>query len=97
MFAARSFKKSDVAGAYYGKIVYQGLLLRQSTRKVCCDGGSVADMARVSKYALQLRLQNRRFDWIPERLGNGGSVCCATAFFCVWPFIKEHRYVEESK
>lgn len=62
---------------------YQNLPARQRTWKVCEERVLKMDVARLSKYTQQLRVQRKRFERIMERFRNGRAVCCLSASFCV--------------
>lgn len=79
--AAMMVDKGDVVGLYYETFFCYTPSLRQPTRKVHECGALKVDLARFSKYALQLRVQERRFDRIAEGLGSGKAVCCIWASF----------------
>lgn len=61
VFAARTLNQGDFIGPYYRTIVYYDISSRQPTRKMHGDGFLKVDVARFSKFALQLRVQGRRF------------------------------------
>lgn len=54
-------------------------------------------LTRFSQFALQLRVQCKRFDWITEQLENDEVVCCVPPFFCVCAYINDYRYAKDEK
>lgn len=90
VFAASMLKKSNVVGPLCGMIVYQDLLWRQTTLKVHGSGVLKVHVARFSTYAMQWKMQWRRFDRIAERLRNGNAVRCIPASVCVGPCTNDY-------
>lgn len=97
VFASRTFQKDDIIGAYYGTLVYHDLSSRQHTRKVYGDGVLKVDVARFSKYALQLRVQGKRFEGVKERICGAKAVCIVPASFCACAFINDFHYAEKDQ
>lgn len=56
VFAAKMFQKGELTGGYYGPLVYHNKSSPQDTREVYGDGVLKVDDARISKYALQLKV-----------------------------------------
>lgn len=56
MFAARTFQKVEAIQGYYGTLVYHSLSFKEHTRKRNDDAVLMMDLARSSKYLLQIEV-----------------------------------------
>lgn len=97
VIASRTSSKGVVACPYYRKIGYHGLLSRQPTPKVYGDGALKVCVAQFSEYVLQSRVQRKPLDQITEQPGNGKTVCCLPASFCVCAYTKNYCGAKETK
>lgn len=96
VFGAWTSTKGHVVGQYYVTFFYHDLSSRQHTQKPYGDENLQVNVARFTKYGLQLKEQERRFDRIAERLGNGKSLCCVPAFFCLCARNNDYRDPKEN-
>lgn len=94
-FLARVFQKGKVIWNYYGMLVYQKLSSSRDTRKMYGSKVLKVDVARFSKYARQVQMQEKRFEWVTERLGKKNAVCVVSAFSCACGLINDFRYGKE--
>lgn len=97
VIAARTIREGNVAISFHGTPAYQYLSLRQSTQKVYGEKVLKMDVALLSKYALQFRIQWRRFEQILEGLENGKAVCCFPAPFFACELTDDCRYDKGDK
>lgn len=80
----KTFSSGDGIGPYYEATAYHDLSSRHSTRNIYESGALRLNVAGFSNYALQLRVQRRRFDRNTERLGNGeGNVLPSRNVLCI--------------
>lgn len=97
VFAARTCTKGAVPIPYYGTIDCHGSPSRLRTQEVHEDGVSKVDLARLPKYALQLRIQSRRFEKTTELLPDREAVCYYPHSFCLCVLTNELRYAKKYK
>lgn len=77
--------------------MYHNLSSKKHTKKMYDDGALKVDVALISKDALQIRVQGRRFERITERPGKKKSICVVPDPFCTCTLINDFWYVEEDE
>lgn len=95
MFGARTFQNSEATRVYYGTLVYHDLSLGEDTRKSYADGVLKVNLARFSKFAVQVKVQGRQFELVTEQLGNEKAMCAVSASLCASAFINDFYYANE--
>lgn len=83
MLARKKLGKGDATSLYYGTVVLYDLPSRRPTRKGDEDKVLEANVARFSKFALQMRVLGRRFNQITERLVKDKAASCVSAAYFV--------------
>lgn len=91
--ATKTRKEGDVIGTYYETTVCRDISSLHPTRKLCSDRVLKVDVERLSKFAMQLKIQEERFDRVTERLDNGKAQCTASWLFST----NNYRHAKENR
>lgn len=87
VFAGRTLQNGEVAGTSCGTMACQEYSSKKHKRKLYENGVLNVDVARLSKYVLQVHLQGGWIERVTERFKSKRALCVVLALPCACAFI----------